>query len=340
MSELQNTLTHELGHLLGLEHTCRASRRSGARRRPGRAGAAVRRDQRPDDHRSDDVQLPGLRRDQEGVARAPTTSPRSAASTRRLEDPGHLRARRCDGRLQRSGGGSPVRFRSVGWVCFVTRRRRGSLLREDVGDGAEQPGYPLRHERSGVPVVRRGRRPGYVRCPKCRQAAAAAAAGPPRAAAGRSRASTRAASKRLDRARCSRSSRSAAAIIAYLRAAQVTSRPRSRLPPAHADRPSRAATERASRHRRPTEPARHRPRRPAPRRPRSRGRELERELKKQRLWSTVQITGSRVDVRSGSCSDPRWRRRSMSAAPSFKAAGLTKLRCLEQSGAVVFDRDL
>jgi hypothetical protein len=28
------------------------------------------------------------------------------------------------------------------------------------------------------------------------------------------------------------------------------------------------------------------------------------------------------------------------SAPTFKAAGLTKLRCLEQSGRVVTDRDL
>jgi hypothetical protein len=60
---------------------------------------------------------------------------------------------------------------------------------------------------------------------------------------------------------------------------------------------------------------------------------LARALEKQRLWSTVNVIGDRVDVRSGSCSDP-------AMAPSFKAAGLTKLRCLEQSGRVVTDRDL
>jgi hypothetical protein len=68
--------------------------------------------------------------------------------------------------------------------------------------------------------------------------------------------------------------------------------------------------------------------------------ELERGLKKQRLWSTVEVTGGRVDVRSGSCNDPAMVPMLDGAAPSFKAAGLTKLRCVEQSGRVVTDRDL
>jgi hypothetical protein len=67
---------------------------------------------------------------------------------------------------------------------------------------------------------------------------------------------------------------------------------------------------------------------------------LERKLKRQRLWSTVTFEGNRVDVRSGSCSDPTIRPVLDGAAASLKAAGLTKLRCLEQSGAVVTDRDL
>lgn len=68
--------------------------------------------------------------------------------------------------------------------------------------------------------------------------------------------------------------------------------------------------------------------------------ELERALKKQRLWATVEVTGSRADVRSGSCSDPAMAPMLDGAAPSFKAAGLTKLRCVEQSGRVVTERDL
>lgn len=69
-------------------------------------------------------------------------------------------------------------------------------------------------------------------------------------------------------------------------------------------------------------------------------RDLEHELQKQRLWSTVQVFGSRVEVRSGSCDDPAMASALDASEPTFKAAGLTKLRCLEQSGRVVTDRDL
>lgn len=68
--------------------------------------------------------------------------------------------------------------------------------------------------------------------------------------------------------------------------------------------------------------------------------DLERTLKKQRLWSTVDVVGGRVEVRSGSCSDPAMGRALDGARGAFKAAGLTKLRCVEQSGQVVFERDL
>jgi len=67
---------------------------------------------------------------------------------------------------------------------------------------------------------------------------------------------------------------------------------------------------------------------------------LERELKRQRLWSTVTVTGTRVDVRSGSCSDAAMAPMLDGAIAGFKSAGLTKLRCVEQSGRVVSDRDL
>jgi len=67
---------------------------------------------------------------------------------------------------------------------------------------------------------------------------------------------------------------------------------------------------------------------------------LERALRKQRLWSTVEVIGARVEVRSGSCADPAMTPVLDGAAAGFKAAGLTKLRCLEQSGRVVSDRDL
>jgi hypothetical protein len=67
---------------------------------------------------------------------------------------------------------------------------------------------------------------------------------------------------------------------------------------------------------------------------------FERALKKQRLWSTVEVIGSRADVRSGSCSEPGMTTALDGVAASFKAAGLTRLRCLEQSGRVVISRDL
>ena len=68
--------------------------------------------------------------------------------------------------------------------------------------------------------------------------------------------------------------------------------------------------------------------------------DLERSLKKQRLWSTVNIVGDHVDIRSGSCGDPAMKSSLELVAGTFKAAGLTKLRCVEQSGSLVFDRDL
>jgi hypothetical protein len=68
--------------------------------------------------------------------------------------------------------------------------------------------------------------------------------------------------------------------------------------------------------------------------------ELETTLRQQRLWGRAETTGSRIDVRSGSCSDPGMRRVIDGKTQLLHGAGLTKLRCLEQSGAVVFERDL
>lgn len=67
---------------------------------------------------------------------------------------------------------------------------------------------------------------------------------------------------------------------------------------------------------------------------------LERSLKRARLWSTVTVIGDRVEVRSGSCADPHLKTAIDAVASDFQAAGLTQLRCVEQSGAVVFSRDL
>jgi hypothetical protein len=68
--------------------------------------------------------------------------------------------------------------------------------------------------------------------------------------------------------------------------------------------------------------------------------ELQHALDRQRLWSTVEVTGSGVEVRSSSCSDAAMRPVVDAAAPRFKAAGIRRLRCLEESGTVVFARDL
>lgn len=82
------------------------------------------------------------------------------------------------------------------------------------------------------------------------------------------------------------------------------------------------------------------PERPAGPDPQNVAADLERALKKNRLWSTVSVVGDHVDVRSGSCGDPAMAPLLDGAAPTFKAAGLTRMRCLEQSGRVVTERDL
>ncbi len=67
---------------------------------------------------------------------------------------------------------------------------------------------------------------------------------------------------------------------------------------------------------------------------------LDRALKKERLWSKVEVKGQRVEIRSAVCSDPGMATVLEAAAASLKSGGLTRLRCMEQSGAVVFERDL
>lgn len=68
--------------------------------------------------------------------------------------------------------------------------------------------------------------------------------------------------------------------------------------------------------------------------------ELERALGRQRLWSSVEASGGRVDVRSGACAEPGMGPTIDAARAALRGAGLTRLRCLAQSGAVVFERDL
>lgn len=63
-------------------------------------------------------------------------------------------------------------------------------------------------------------------------------------------------------------------------------------------------------------------------------------LKRQRLWGTASVAGTALVVRSGSCDDPAMAPLVAGQTPQLRAAGLTELRCLSQSGGVVFERDL
>jgi hypothetical protein len=67
---------------------------------------------------------------------------------------------------------------------------------------------------------------------------------------------------------------------------------------------------------------------------------LESALRVQRLWGRATTTFPRVELRSGSCSDPAMRPLIESQRSVLRSAGLTRLRCVEQSGAVVFELDL
>lgn len=79
---------------------------------------------------------------------------------------------------------------------------------------------------------------------------------------------------------------------------------------------------------------------PASADPRAAAAALEDVLRRARLWGRVEISGGRIDVRSGSCGDKAMRPTIEGEHAVLRGAGLTKLRCLEQSGAVVFERDL
>jgi len=68
--------------------------------------------------------------------------------------------------------------------------------------------------------------------------------------------------------------------------------------------------------------------------------DLERALRRQRLWSTVEVVDKTVEVRSGSCRDEQMMPMVNAARRALHDVGLTRLRCVEQSGAVVFEREL
>lgn len=68
--------------------------------------------------------------------------------------------------------------------------------------------------------------------------------------------------------------------------------------------------------------------------------ELDRTLKRARLWSTVSVIGRRVEIRSASCADPALAPIVDNAIAGLRAAGVAKLRCVDRGGAFVFERDL
>ncbi len=90
----------------------------------------------------------------------------------------------------------------------------------------------------------------------------------------------------------------------------------------------------------PTNPQPVRPTQPVAPDPTAAVAELDRLLRSGRLWSTLETVPPRIDVRSSSCDDPSMRLSIDRVAAVLRRAGLTRLRCLAQSGTVVFERDL
>jgi len=68
--------------------------------------------------------------------------------------------------------------------------------------------------------------------------------------------------------------------------------------------------------------------------------DLEHALQRQRLWSKVTVAGTSLEVRSSTCAEPGMATALDGVAPVARAAGLTRVRCLEQSGVVAFTRNL
>jgi len=74
--------------------------------------------------------------------------------------------------------------------------------------------------------------------------------------------------------------------------------------------------------------------------PRAAAAAFDQQLKRLRLWGTAAADGPQLLVRSGACEDPAMGALLQQQTVALRAAGLTKLRCLTQSGGVVFERDL
>jgi len=68
--------------------------------------------------------------------------------------------------------------------------------------------------------------------------------------------------------------------------------------------------------------------------------DLEHAIRVARMFASVRQDGTVVVVRSAACGDSDFAGVLSGASSSLAASGLTKLRCVEQSGRVVFERDL
>ena len=68
--------------------------------------------------------------------------------------------------------------------------------------------------------------------------------------------------------------------------------------------------------------------------------ELDKQLHAQRMFAGLSVDGTTAVVRSASCGDNDLGNVLSGSSASLAASGLTKLRCVEQSGRVVFERDL
>lgn len=176
----------------------------------------------------------------------------------------------------------------------------------------------------GVAVV-----PGYVRCPKCHKPL-------PRRVAMEGGTAVQTSASKAPLIAVVAAVVVGIAVLAFWSTRSSDKRPAAATPVTEPAQPAPAQTEPALAQ---TDQA-EAPQQPAGPDPASVAASLERTLRKQRLWSTVSVVGERVEVRSGSCEDPAMVPLIDASVPSFKAAGLTKLRCLEQSGRVVTDRDL
>ena len=74
--------------------------------------------------------------------------------------------------------------------------------------------------------------------------------------------------------------------------------------------------------------------------PNETAKDFERALRRQRLWSNVEVVDTMIEVRGGSCRDEQMMPMVNAARKALHDVGLTRLRCVEQSGAVVFEREL